>query len=283
MDSMPGSYNVGPRQFAERIGPGVKAAVIVHSIGQAAPIDEIVEIARARGIKIVEDCSQSHGALYKGQKVGTFGDIAAFSTMYRKAHMSGASGGAIYSRNEELFHLALAHADRGKPRWRTDFDDRDPSGYLFPALNWHSDEISCAIAIASLGRMPASIAARLDYVLGVVEGLKISKACRVYPVDRSASPFIYPIIVDRTLLTCSKTRFAEAIAAEGIGLNTHYKYLVGEWLWLQPYLVDAFETPNARDIRDSTFCLYLNEKYGAREVQDTLAAIAKVETALAKS
>ena len=280
MDSMPGSYNVGPEQLVERISPQVKAAIVVHATGQAAPIDAIVEVAHGLGIKVVEDCSQAHGATWKGRKVGTFGDIAAFSTMYRKAHMTGASGGVIYAHDEELFHMALAHADRGKPRWRADFDDRDPSGYLFPALNLHTDEISCAIGIASLARLPDSISARLDFVRGVEGGLAASGICRPYPATDGDSPFIYPVFVNQSRLRCDKTAFASAILAEGIGLNAYYKYLVRDWKWLRPHLADGFETVNASAVRDATFCLYLNEKYGMVEARDTLAAIAKVEAAM---
>lgn len=280
MDSMPGSYNVGPEELAARIGPQVKAVVVVHATGQAAPIDAIVEVAHGCGLKVVEDCSQAHGATWNGRKVGTFGDIAAFSTMYRKAHMTGASGGVVYAQDEELFHMALAHADRGKPRWRADFDDRDPSGYLFPALNLHTDEISCAIGIASLSRLPESIVARLAFVRGVEEGLAASCVCRPYPATVGESPFIYPVSVDQSRLCCDKTVFALAILAEGVALNVHYKYLVRDWKWLQPHLADGFETVNARVVRDATFCLYVNEKYGEVEVRDTVAAIAKVEAAL---
>ena len=280
MDSMLGKYNVGPEQLSARIGPQVKAAVIVHSVGQAAPIDAIVEVAHHNGIKVVEDCSQAHGARWKSKKVGTFGDIAAFSTMYRKAHMTGASGGVVYARNEDLYRIALAYADRGKPRWRLDFDDRDPSGYLFPALNLHTDEISCAIGIASLERLDDSIEARLSFVRQVAKGLAGSSICTPFKMDADSSPFVYPVAVDQAKLRCDKTAFAKAILAEGIGLNPHYKYLVHDWEWLQPYLADGFDTPNARLVRDATFCLYLNEKYGLTEVRDTLAAIAKVEAAM---
>lgn len=277
MDSMHGSYCCGPDQLVARIGSNVKAAIVVHSAGQSAPIDAIVDVAHGHGIKVIEDCSQAHGATWKGRRVGTFGDIAAFSTMYRKAHMTGASGGVVYSQDIDLFHMALAHADRGKPRWRSDFDDRDPSGYLFPALNLHTDEISCAIGIASLARLPVSIVARLAFVRALVRGLAESEVCRPYPVTDGDSPFIYPVVVDSTRLQCDKTTFAKALQAEGIGLNAHYKYLVRDWEWLQPYLADDFETANARSIRDTTFCLYLNEMYGTKEIQDTLSAIAKVE------
>jgi perosamine synthetase len=280
MDSMPGSYNVGPEQLAERSGPRVKAAVIVHCVGQAAPIDAIVEVAHGHGIKVVEDCSQAHGAAWKGRKAGTFGDIAAFSTMYRKAHMTGASGGVVYAQDEDLFHMALAHADRGKPRWRADFDDRDPSGYLFPALNLHTDEISCAIGIASLARLPDTIAVRLAFVRSVEKGLASSRVCRPYPATDGDSLFIYPVFVDQSRLRCDKTAFARAIVAEGIGLNPHYRYLVRDWEWVRPYLADRFETVNASAVRDATFCVYLNEKYGMAEARDIIAAITKVEAAL---
>jgi dTDP-4-amino-4,6-dideoxygalactose transaminase len=278
VDSTPDSYNVGPEQFAERITPNVSAAIIVHSAGYAAEIDKIVQIAHERGIKVIEDCSQSHFAKHKAKPVGTFGDIAAFSTMYRKAHSTGPSGGLVYSRDLELFRSALVHSDRGKPRWRDDFDDRDPSTYLAPALNHHTDEISCAIGYASLKRLPSTIISRLAFVSDFVARLyDASNVCQAYRFMPTSSPFFYPVIVDVEAITCSKIEFAEAIRAEGIDLNPHYKYMVCEWPYIRPYLADDFDTPNARSIRDRSFNLYLNEKYGEQESRDCVKAIVKVE------
>jgi len=278
VDSKPDSYNVGVEQFVARITPAVKGAVIVHSAGQACPIDTIVEAAHAHGIKVVEDCAQAHFAKVRGRPVGTFGDIAAFSTMYRKAHMTGPSGGLIYARDVEIFRQALAHADRGKPRWRNDFDDRDPTTYLFPALNHHTDEISCAIGRASLRRVGATIIARLAFVSDFVARLvDASDVCSPYRFSPTDSPFFYPVVVDRDRISCSKIEFAEAVRAEGIDLNPHYKYLVKDWPYIQPYLADDFDPPNARDIRDRSFNLYLNEKYTEQESRDAVKAIVKVE------
>jgi len=277
-DSKPGSYNVGVEQTLERLGPNVSAIIVVHAAGQAAEADKIVREAHARGLKVLEDCSQAHGAKIVGRPVGTFGDIAAFSTMYRKAHMTGASGGLIYSRDIELYRRALAHADRGKPRWRDDFSDRDPSGYLFPALNHNTDEISCAIGVASLNRLGDTITRRLSFVSDVVAGLaEHARICRPYTHSPTDSPFFYPIVVDIDKITCSKTEFAQAVQKEGIDLNPHYCYVVDEWPWVQPYLADDFKTENARHIRDRSFNLYLNENYGEREADDTVNAILKVE------
>ena len=225
-DSEPDSYNIGVEQFVSRITPNVRAVMVVHSIGRAADIVAITNEAHARGIRVIEDCSQSHGARVNGRPVGTFGDIAAFSTMYRKAHVAGSSGGIVYSRDLDLFRQALAHADRGKPRWRDDFSDYDPNGFLFPALNLHTDEISCGIGLASLHRLQNTILRRLIFVAEFTGRMRDRcKICRPYGYSPSDSPFVYPVIVDPDRITCTKREFAEAVLAEGIGLNPHYQYL----------------------------------------------------------
>ncbi|MDB5362928.1 MAG: hypothetical protein JWO51_4225 [Rhodospirillales bacterium] len=279
-DSKPDSFNIGVEQFVDRIGPNTRAVLVVHAAGQAAEIDQIVAEAHCRRIKVIEDCSQAHMARLRGQPVGTFGDIAAFSTMYRKASITGAAGGVVYTRDLDLHRNALAHADRGKTPWIEGFDDKDPDQFLFPALNHHTDEISCAIGVASWQRLPETIAARMAFVRGLDALAQRSNACRPYGWSEGDSPFYYPIVVDPAALPVSKTEFALSVAAEGIGLNPHYKYLVADWRYLRPHLADGFETANARSIRDRCFTLFLNEKYGAQEVEDTIAAIAKVENAL---
>ncbi len=278
-DAEPGSYNMGPEQFAARVTPAVKGVVVVHCAGRAAEIDRIVAIAAEHGIKVVEDCSQAHMARWKGRPVGTFGDIAAFSTMYRKISISGGSGGVVYTRDLDLYRNALAHADRGKPVWAEGFDWRDPRQFLFPALNLHTDELSCAIGIASLERLPDTILRRLAFV-AEFSGLlrQRAKICRPYGYSPNDSPFITPVFVDPNRITCSKIDFAKALLAEGIPLNPHYQYVAATWPFLRPYLADGFDCPNAQASVESSFPLYLNEKYGETEARDCVDAMVKVET-----
>jgi dTDP-4-amino-4,6-dideoxygalactose transaminase len=279
VDARPDSYNTGVAEVAARIGPRVSALVLVHSIGQCVQeVEAIVAEAHKHNVKVLEDCSQSHGARVMGKPTGTFGDIAAFSTMYRKAHMTGPSGGMVYARDLELYRTALAHADRGKPRWREDFSDRDPSGYLFPALNHHTDEISCAIGVASLGRLKDTITRRMAFVTDFADKLlERSEICRPYGYTPADSPFVFPVAVDIDKITCTKREFAAAVQAEGIDLSPHYNYLAYDWKWLKPYLADDFEPVVARHFLDRSFNLYLNENYGEREAEDMVNAITKVE------
>ena len=277
-DSEPGTFNMGAEQFVARLTPKVRAVMLVHSLGRAADVEQIVKEAHARDILVIEDCSQSQGARVKGQPVGNYGDIAAFSTMYRKAHMTGASGGVVFSRNVELYQKALAYADRGKPRWKNDFDDRNPNQFLFPALNLHTDEISCAIGVASLARLRDTILRRLTFLAELSGRLKDrATVCAPFGYTPNDSPFVYPVVVDCDRIRCSKEQFARAVLAEGIGLNPHYQYLVADWPYLKPYLADTFDTPNARAMRDRSFMLYLNENYGVSEASDCVKAIVKVE------
>src|SRR5262249_19419162 len=129
-----------------------------------------------------------------------------------------------------------------------------------------------------LARLQNTISRRLAFVSELSSGLKEgSKVCTPFGYTLNDSPFVNPILLNRDRICCTKKEFADAVLAEGIGLNPHYQYLVADWPYLKPYLSDDFDTPNARDIRDRSFMLYLNENYGETEVSDCIKAIVKVE------
>lgn len=279
-DSSPNSYNMGLDQFEERITELTRAVVVVHAAGVAAPVDSISQVARERGIYVVEDCSQAHGAKLNGQKVGTFGDIAASSTMYRKALATGGCGGIVFTRSQELYHLARAYADRGKPFWHPDFDGKDSTTFLFPALNFNVDEISCAIGLKSINKLDETIHKRNIFLQDLNAAIKLhSKVCKPTPVSLDNSPFFHPVFVDTAQISCSKQEFAKAIQSEGIEINPHYMYVVSECPWVKPYLANDFDFPNALNSRNISFNILFNENYGRKEVEDITAAILKVEQA----
>ncbi len=275
-----GTFNMGPEQFVARITPKTRAVMLVHSLGRAADVAGVVKEAHARDIRVIEDCSQSHGARVKGRPIGNFGDIAAFSTMYRKAHMTGGAGGVVFTNDIDLHHRALAMADRGKPSWRPDFDDRNPNQFLFPALNFHTDEISCAIGVVLAGSACSdTLLKRLTFLAEVTGRLNDrAKICKPFGYTPNDAPFVYPIVVDIERITCSKEHFANAVLAEGIGLNPHYRYLVSDWPWLKRYLPDDFNTPNARSTpRPVVHALSQRKLWQFAKRADCSKAIVKVE------
>ena len=96
------TYNLCGKGLYEAYTPRCKAVIPVHLYGQAAEMDEIMAFAKEKGLYVLEDCAQAHGATYKGQKVGTFGDVGCFSFYPGKNLGALGDGGAIVSNNCEL-------------------------------------------------------------------------------------------------------------------------------------------------------------------------------------
>lgn len=96
------TYNLDPTRLEEAITPRTKAVIAVHLYGQPAPMDEILGIARKHGLRVIEDAAQAHGALYKGQKVGSLGDAAGFSFYPGKNLGALGDGGAVTTRDQAL-------------------------------------------------------------------------------------------------------------------------------------------------------------------------------------
>ena len=279
IDSKKESYNIDLEQFKKRITPNTSALLLVHTGGE--PVEDIkliVEEAHKRNIKVLEDCSQATGALVNDKKVGSFGDIAAFSTMYRKNLIAGSSGGLIFTKNENLYKLVLAYADRGKQIWRDDLNQNDPSNALFPALNFNTDEISCAIGSASLSRLEDTIKKRLKFLEYFIYLLKKeSEVCKPYNFNKNFSPFFFPIFVDTTKISCSKIEFAQALNKEGVANNPHYGCVISEWQWAKKYFIDDFIAKNATEVRNNSFNLFLNENYTKELAEEMIEVILRVE------
>ena len=283
-DSDINSFNVGPIEFERALTPNTKAAILTHLGGKPIDMKPILEIAHPRGIRIIEDCSQAHGATYKGKKVGRFGDIAAFSTMFSKLHATGGCGGVVYTENEELYWLVRSHADRGKPFAQiSDFDPKNPSKFRWPALNFNLDELSAAIGISTLSRLQDTLTKRRAIAQKINEALKessVARPCLENP-DSQPSVFFHTVEVDVDKLKVPKKEFAEAIAAEGIWINPDYRYVVSEWDWLRKYIKTDADTPNAKKFRDRTFNILLNERFSSKDIRDIVRCIIKVESIMA--
>ncbi len=286
-DAAPGSFNTGPRQVEALITRRTRAIVVAHIGGIPADMAGIMRVARRHKLPVVEDCAQAQGAVLKGQRVGTFGDIAAFSTMFGKHIATGGQGGIVFTRNEDLYWKARRFADRGKPFNLTGTNN------VVPALNLNLGDLGAAIGRVQLRRLPGIVARRRKVAAAIHRGLARLEA--VFPArecpDSESSYWFLPLRVDAARLTVSKDDFAQALAAEGIPVAPSYRHIPSEGAWFRAN--SSCPTPwmykgrvNTRPVLDnilgvveSHFLIMIHEAFDRTAVADTVRALAKVEKA----
>jgi len=105
--------NIDPNEIYQRITSKTVAVIVTHMWGIPCEMDEIVNICQKYKLSLLEDCSHAHGALYKGKKVGSFGDAAAWSIQGQKL-ISGGEGGIMLTDNNEIFYRALLQGHYNK-------------------------------------------------------------------------------------------------------------------------------------------------------------------------
>ena len=98
----PATHNIDPARIAAEISPRTRAICPVHLYGQPADMDPILEIARAHGLRVVEDAAQAHGARYKGRRIGAHGDIACWSFYPGKNLGAMGDAGAVTTNDADL-------------------------------------------------------------------------------------------------------------------------------------------------------------------------------------
>ena len=113
-DIDPRTYNIDPGRIAERITPRTKVLMPVHLYGQPADMDPILELARDRGLSVVEDAAQAHGARYKGRPVGTLGDAGCFSFYPGKNLGAYGDAGAVTTTRADIAERVRMLRDHGR-------------------------------------------------------------------------------------------------------------------------------------------------------------------------
>jgi perosamine synthetase len=150
-DVDPETLTADPDDVERRITSRTVAICVVHLWGNPAPMDRFAEIARKHGVKLIEDCSHAHGAMYKDRPVGSWGDFGCFSLQGKKA-VSGGEAGIAICDDPELFDrmLVLAHYGRVKKGQAANTFDTD---FLALGLKFRPHLYAIALAHASLKRL----------------------------------------------------------------------------------------------------------------------------------
>lgn len=204
----PATHNINPDLIAAAITPATRVILPVHLYGQPADLDPILALARSRGIAVVEDAAQAHGARYKGQRIGAHGDVVCWSFYPGKNLGALGDGGAITTNRADL-------ADR--IRVLCNYGSRVKYVNEVQGLNSRLDPIQAAVLRAKLPHLDAWTDRRRAIAAAYAEGLQDSELMLPHVPDW-ADP-VWHLYVVRSL---DRDGLQQRLTDAGVGTLIHY-------------------------------------------------------------
>lgn len=209
VDIDPRTYNIDVAQLAGAITPRTKAIMPVHLFGQVAEMDAIMDLARRKNLKVIEDACQAHGGEYRGKRAGSFGDAAAFS-FYPTKNLGGlGDGGAIIVQSPELGAKISQLADHGRlDRYR----------HAVEGVNSRLDAFQAAGLRVKLRQLPARNERRRQIAAAYARGI----AGLPFVVTPSVAAHIVPVWHLYCVESPHRDSLMEHLKARGIGCGVYY-------------------------------------------------------------
>jgi perosamine synthetase len=215
------TFNISPASIEKAITPLTRALIPVHLFGHPAPMDEILKIAKAHGLKVIEDVAQAPGARYNGKLCGTMGDCGIFSFQETKNMMTG-EGGMLITNDEAIADAARLIRNHGEAVAHTMKHRTYASEIL--GYNYRMTEFEAAVGRAQLKRLDEWNGVRRQHAEFLTKHLeqfagitppKVQSGCtHVY--------YVYAFTYDEARTGLPRALFAQALQAEGIPLGVGY-------------------------------------------------------------
>jgi dTDP-4-amino-4,6-dideoxygalactose transaminase len=213
----PLTLNVTAKTIEPCLSERTKAIIVTHLFGNPCEMREIMELANARNIPVIEDCAQSFLARYDGRYVGTFGAIGCFS-MQQGKHMTTGEGGLVVSNDEALARRMFLLINKA---WG--YGDQNPDHY-FIALNYRITELQGAVAVAQLDKLQSVVdrrvasAAKLTNLLADIPGI----ATPQFAEDTVHTFWKYCLNVDASVIKDGSVGLARLLKERGIACAPRY-------------------------------------------------------------
>ena len=202
------TFNINPDRLEEKITEKTRAIMPVHLYGQPCDMDPIMEIAKKHNLYVIEDCAQAHGATYKGQKIGTFGNVSGFSFYPGKNLGALGDAGAIVTNSKEI-----ATKVRTLGNYGSDYKYH----HIYQGNNSRLDEIQAAFLAAKLPHLERMNEERRRIAAKYLEGIKNLEIILPF-VPEYANP-VWHVFGIR----CKRRNELEKFLNDaGIGTNKHY-------------------------------------------------------------
>ena len=220
----PDHINIDPKEIEKKITDKTKAILVVHMAGFPCKMDEIMAIAKKHNLKVIEDACHGPLSEYKGKKLGTIGDCAAFSFFSNK-NISTGEGGMFISNNKEMADKARLLRSHGMTTMSYQRAGGHATAYDIVELgyNFRLDDIHAAIAIEQLKKLPADLEQRIAVRNRYIELLsKVENVIIPFADNKEfTSNYIMPIIVTKGTVE-DRDAIRNKIHEAGVQTSVHY-------------------------------------------------------------
>lgn len=204
------TWTIDPKKIEEKLTKNTRAIMPVHLYGHPCDMDPIMEIAAHHELFIVEDCAEALGAKYKGELVGTFGDIACFSFFSNKIITTG-EGGMVITKNPDLYEKMLIWRDHGMSKARRYWHE-------VPGFNYRMTNLQAAVGLAQLEQIDSFLDKRREIAEHYGAHLK-GVAGLTLPPEKSWAKniyWLYSILIDESEVGISRDELIKGLECEGI-------------------------------------------------------------------
>ena len=278
------SQNITPESVEAALTPATRAVVCVHLAGWPCEMDSMLDLTRDRGLALIEDCAQAHGARYQGRSVGSFGNVGAWSFCQDKIMTTGGEGGMVTTDDRELWSSMWSYKDHGKS-WEAVYEREHPPGFRWVhesfGTNWRMIEMQAAIGRIQLERMPEWHARRLEIANAIWSTARSQPALRVPEIPAHVEHAAYKCYVfvrpDSLRAGWDRDRLMAEINALGVPC---YSGSCSE-----VYLEKAFDgtgfrpperLPNARELGDTSLMFLCHPTLDDEHVAKTCEVLESV-------
>ncbi len=259
VDIEPDFYTLNPDKLRAVITDRTRAIIPVHVYGQPANLDPIIEIARERNLLVVEDCAQAHGAVYRNQRVGSWGDIACFSFYPTKNLGAIGDGGLVVTNNAKLAERARLLREYG---WA--------ERYVSHFVGWNTrlDEIQAAILRVKLRFLESDNEARRRIARKYSEGL--ANLNLGLPQTRADVIHAFHLFVVRT---ARRDALQAYLKEKGIGALVHYPVPVHQQPAYQGRLQGSESLPETERAAPEILSLPMYPELGDDDIETVIREV----------
>lgn len=209
VDIEPQSFTMDPAAVERAITPRTKAILPVHLFGQSADLEPLLALARAHGLRVIEDAAQAHGAEYQGRRVGALGDLGCFS-FYPTKNLGAYGEGGLVTTND----AALA----AQVRLLRDWGQARKYQHVVKGFNFRMEGLQGAILRVKLRYLEQWTAMRRQVACWYGAGLDGV----VLPVEMAGRKHVYHTYTVRVPGGGRRDLLQQQLAAAGVGTAIHY-------------------------------------------------------------